>query len=183
MFAGDDFFKSTNGFLDGNIFAGHAGELFGHKERLAEETLNLAGACHCKLVIVRQFFHTKNGNDILKFLVALQDFLNTARSFVMFLTDHVRIHDPGSGIERVHCGIDTQFGNLAGQNRRRIQMGKRCRRRRVGQIVSRNINRLNRSDGTFLCRGNPFLQGAHVRTQGGLVTDGGRHAAEKCGYF
>ena len=41
-FAVEDHLEAANGFFDGNVFAGRAGEDFGDRERLREEALNLA---------------------------------------------------------------------------------------------------------------------------------------------
>jgi hypothetical protein len=56
----------------------HAGELFGHVEGLGEEALDLAGAGHGQAVFFGQFVHAQDGDDVLQFLVALQDLLHAA---------------------------------------------------------------------------------------------------------
>ncbi len=62
-------------------------------------------------------------------------------------------------------------------------MGKGGGRRRVGQVVGRHVNRLDRSYRTFAGRGNAFLQGAHFLLKGRLVTDGAGQAAQQSGDF
>nr|ABP35375.1 ORF56c [Pinus koraiensis] len=54
----------------------------------------------------------------------------------------------------------------------------KCRSRsRVGQVVSRYINCLNRGYGSLFCGSNSFLQRTHFRTKSWLITHGGRHSA------
>ena len=50
-FAVEDHLEAADGFLDGDVFAGRAGEDFGDRERLREEALDLAGAENGLLVL------------------------------------------------------------------------------------------------------------------------------------
>ena len=61
--------------------------------------------------------------------------------------------------------------------------GRRLCRGRVSQVIGRYINGLGGSDGSLTGSGNTFLQQTHVSGQGGLVTNGGRHAAEQRGHL
>ena len=54
------------------------------------------------------------------------------------------------------------------------------RRRRIGVVVGRHIDRLHRRDRALLRRGDALLQLAHFREQRRLVADGRRHAAQQC---
>src|SRR5690606_6625601 len=56
-------------------------------------------------------------------------------------------------------------------------------RGRVSQVIRRNVNGLNGSNGTDLGRGNTLLQATHFVSQGRLVTYSGRHTAEQRGHF
>ena len=58
-------------------------------------------------------------------------------------------------------------------------MSERRRGRRVGQIVRRNVHRLERRDRSFLRGGDAFLQGAHLGGQRRLISDGAGGAAEQ----
>src|SRR5208337_891193 len=60
-----------------------------------------------------------------------------------------------------------------------VQVGKSGGRRRIGQIVRRHIHGLERGDGTFLCRSNPFLQITHLRRQRGLIADRAGSASQQ----
>ena len=62
-------------------------------------------------------------------------------------------------------------------------MGKGRGRRRVGQVISRDVDCLDRGDRAGLGRGDAFLQRAHFRRQRRLVTHRRRHAAQQRGYF
>ena len=98
-------------------------------------TITLYAACpvYRQLVFVRQFVHTQNGDDVLKFLVPLEYLLDSLGGLVMLLAYDVRVENPGGGFERVHCRIDTQFGDLPAEHCRGIQVGERRGRSRVSQ--------------------------------------------------
>ena len=57
--------------------------------------------------------------------------------------------------------------------------GRRPLPARIGEIVGRHVDRLHRRDRTFLGRGDPLLQLAHLRRQVRLVADRARHTAEE----
>ena len=59
-------------------------------------------------------------------------------------------------------------------------MSERRGRRRVGQVIGWDVNRLHRGDRTLVRRGDAFLELAHFGSESRLVTDRGRNAAEKC---
>src|SRR5690606_41987198 len=69
------------------------------------------------------------------------------------------------------------------QNGRCVQVGERGGWRRVGQVVGRNVNRLNRGDRTLGRGGDAFLHGAHVGCQRRLIAHSGRNTAEKSRHF
>ena len=62
-------------------------------------------------------------------------------------------------------------------------MGECRRGSRVGQVVRRDVDCLNRSDGSLPGGSDTLLQGTHVCCQRRLVTDGGRHTAQKRRHF
>ncbi|OQB99652.1 MAG: hypothetical protein BWX79_03077 [Alphaproteobacteria bacterium ADurb.Bin100] len=62
-------------------------------------------------------------------------------------------------------------------------MGKGRGGRRVGQVIGRHINGLNRRDRAHLGRRDPLLQAAHFFGQRRLVAHGGRHTAQQGGHF
>ena len=68
----------------------------------------------------------------------------------MLYPHDIGIEDTGSGIKRVHSGINPEFGDGPGKHQRTVQMGERRGRRGVGQVVSRHIHGLHGSDGAGL---------------------------------
>ncbi len=62
---------------------------------------------------------------------------------------------------------------------RRVEVGEGVGGRRVGVVVGRNVDRLDRGDGAALGRGDALLQLAHLGGERRLVADGGGHAAEE----
>jgi len=62
-------------------------------------------------------------------------------------------------------------------------MSKGGGRGRVSQIVSRDVDGLDGSNGTLLGGGDTLLHTTHVDGKSGLVTDGGGDTAEKSGDF
>lgn len=68
-----DALEALDSFLEGHQLAQVAGEDLGHLEGLGQETLDLTGAGHSQLVLLRQLIHTQNGNDILQGFVVLQE--------------------------------------------------------------------------------------------------------------
>ena len=60
-------------------------------------------------------------------------------------------------------------------------MGEGGGRRRVGQVIGRDVHRLHRGDGPIFGRGDALLQRAHLVGQGGLVTHGGGQAPHQRG--
>ncbi|RUS14931.1 hypothetical protein BC938DRAFT_477160 [Jimgerdemannia flammicorona] len=89
----------------------------------------------------------------------------------MLLADDTRVKDTGLGVERVHCGVDTQFSNTTGQDSSGIQMGESGGWGGIGQIVCGYVHGLNGGDGTLLGGGDTFLHTALLRLRSGLVTD------------
>ena len=58
---------------------------------LREEPGNFAGPVDGQLVFLGQFIHTQNRDDVLQFLIALQDALNLLGHIIMLLTNHQRV--------------------------------------------------------------------------------------------
>ena len=101
----------------------------------------------------------------------------------MILPDDLGAQDAACGIQRIHCRIDTLGSDLTGKDSRCVQMREGCRRCRVGQVIGRDIDCLNRCDGTILRRCDALLELAHLGCQRRLVPDGGRHTSQKGGHL
>ncbi len=93
MFTFQDFFEPLDGVSQLHVLAGVVSELLCHIEWLAKEALDAASAAHQLLVVFGQFFHTKNGNDVLQVLVALQNALHFAGYLVVFFAYDFRVQN------------------------------------------------------------------------------------------
>ena len=148
-------------------------------ERLRQEALDLSGARHDQFVLFRQLVHAENGNDVLQRLVGLQDALRLAGHIVVLLADDARVERARRGVERVNRRVDAQLGDLARQHGGRVQVGEGRGGRRVGQVVGRHVDRLDRGDRALVGRGDALLQRAHVGGERRLIAHRGRDAAQQ----
>lgn len=64
--------ESFDGFLKGHQLAQVASEDLSHLEGLGQESLDLTGTSYSQLILLRQFIHTQDSNNILQRLVVLQ---------------------------------------------------------------------------------------------------------------
>src|SRR4026207_2161370 len=60
----NDHLEALDRVLERHVLAGGAGEVLRHRERLRQETLDLAGARHRELVFRRQLVHAENRDDV-----------------------------------------------------------------------------------------------------------------------
>ena len=79
----------------------------------------------------------------------LKELLDAAGDFVVLLAENVRVEDTRRGVERVNSRIKTELCDLTRKNRRRIEVGECARRSRVGEVISRDIDCLDRRDGAL----------------------------------
>ena len=182
-FAVEQHLEAADRLLDRDVFAGRAGEHFGDRERLREETLDFAGAVDGELVLGRKLVETENGDDVLQILVALEHALHVAGDLVVLLADDVGLEGLRDGGERIDGGIDAELGDGALQHDGGVQVREGVGRRRVGQVVGGHVDGLDGGDGTLLRRGDALLEEAHLVGERRLVTDRGRRAAEERGHF
>src|SRR5206468_5777376 len=129
----------------------------------------------------RKLVHAKNGDDVLQVLVALQHALDAARGVIVLLADNVRGESARIRRERVHRGVNAQFGDGTLQHDGRVQVRDGGGGGGVGQVVGGHVNGLKTRDGPFGGRGNALLEVAHFGPESGLVTDGTRSAAQQRG--
>ncbi|GMR43041.1 hypothetical protein PMAYCL1PPCAC_13236 [Pristionchus mayeri] len=181
-FSLEDHLESLDSILQTDELSCVTSEDLSHLEGLGQELLDLTGAGHSQLVVLRQLVHSKNGDDVLKRLVVLEDLLDTTSNVVMVLSDDVGVHDTGGGIERVDSGVDTQLGNTTGKHSGGVKMGEGGGRGGISKIVSRHVDSLDGGDGSLLGGGNTLLHATHVSGEGRLVsygrgdtTEEGRH--------
>ena len=95
-----------------------------------------------------------------------------ARHTIVFFPNHARIQDARGRVERIHRRIDPELCDLARENGGRIEMSEGSCRGRVGQIVRRDIDRLDRGNRSLAGCGNPFLQLAQIGGQSRLIAHG-----------
>ena len=101
----------------------------------------------------------------------------------MLLADDQRRQHARGGVERIDRRIDALRGDVARQHRGGVQMRERGRRRRIGQVVGRHVDRLHRGDRALRGRGDALLQRAHVGGERRLIADRRRNAAEQRRHF
>ncbi len=163
----------------GHERAGLAGEGLRHEHVLRQEALDAACAADEDLVLLGELVDAEDGDDVLEVLVALQDLLDARRHGVVLLADVARIEDARHRVERIDGRVDAQLGDRAAQRRRRVEVGERRRRGRVGQVVCGDVDGLQRRDRVAARRRDALLELAHLVGQGRLVAHGRGHAAEE----
>ena len=122
-------------------------------------------------------------DDVLQVLEALQHLLHAARDVVVLLADDLRRQRARGRGQRIDGRVDAELGDRALEDDRRVEVRERRRRRRVGQVVGRHVDGLERRDRSLLRRRDAFLQHAHLGGQRRLVADGAGRAAEQRRHF
>ena len=102
-----------------------------------------------------------------------------ARDVVVLLADDLRRERARRRRQRIDGRIDAELRDRALEHDRRVQVRERRRRRRIGQVVGRHVDRLERRDRSLLGGRDALLQHAHLRGERRLVADGARRAAEQ----
>ena len=150
-------------------------------EGLREELLNLTSTVDRKALLLGQLVHTQNGDDVLKVGVLLQELLDLDGDAIVLLANDRGIEGVGRRRERVDGREQAKRRNATRKDRGGIEVRERRGRRRVGQVVCRDVDGLDRGNGARLGRGDALLEVAHLGSQRGLVANGGRHTAQKGG--
>jgi hypothetical protein len=174
-----DLLERAEGVLKGDELSLDTSEDLGDSERLGQETLDTTGTLDGELVLSGQLVHSKNGDNVLERLVLLEDLLDAGGSAVVLLTDDTGVQHTGLGVEGVDSGVDTQLGDTTGQDSGGVQMGEGGGGGRVSQIVSRDVDGLDGSNGSLLGGGNTLLHLSHVYGEGRLVTDSGGNTSQQ----
>lgn len=104
--------EALDALLELHVLPWGAGEDLSHEEGLAQEPLDLTGACHHQLVVFTELVHTQDGNDILQILVVLEHLLHPTGHVVVLLANDAGGQHARGGIKRVHGRVDTQLGDL-----------------------------------------------------------------------
>eukprot|EP00001_Collodictyon_triciliatum_P179381 31989_6 len=82
-------------------------------------------------------------------------------------------------VEGVDSRVDAELRNAAREHSRSVQVSKGSSRRRVGQIVGRHVDCLDRGDGALLVRGNALLETTQIGGERGLISYSRGDTAEK----
>ena len=112
-------------------------------------------------------------------LVALQDLADAVGDVEVLLADDVGLEDRRGRVERVDGRVDALLRDRARQRRGRVEVREHRRRRGVGEVVGRHVDRLDRGDRALAGRGDPLLELAHLRLERGLVAHLRGHPAEQ----
>ena len=112
-------------------------------EGLREETLDLTGAADRLFILLGEFLHAHDGDDILKLPVALQNALDGTGDLIVLLPDDLRREDAAGGIQGIDRRVDAEGGDGTIQNGGGIQMGEGGGGGGVGEVIGRDIDRLH----------------------------------------
>ena len=181
MLAVEHLAERAHGLGDRHVDARRAGELLGDVERLREEALDAARALHEHAVLVGELVDAEDGDDVLQLAVALQHLLDLVGDLEVLLADDLGLEDRRGRVERVDGRVDALLGDRARQRRRRVEVREHRGRRRVGEVVRRDVDGLDRGHRALAGRGDPLLQLAHLGLQRRLVAHLRRHAAQERG--
>ena len=118
-------------------------------KRLAEETLDFAGAQNREFVFGAELVHAENGDDVLEIAITLENFLHATRDRVMLFAHDFRRERFRGRSQRIDRRINAELGDGTFEHDRGIQVRERVRRRRIGQIVRRDVDRLDGRDRPF----------------------------------
>src|SRR6185503_14854524 len=91
-----------------------------------------------QLVILGQFIHSQNRDDVLQVLVSLKSGLHTSGNFVVLVAHDLGVENTGRGIQRIHRRINPQLRQRSRKNRGGIQVSEGRRRGRIGQVIGGN---------------------------------------------
>src|SRR3546814_389082 len=140
IFAFDHGLERLYRVLDLDELARDAGEDLRDVEGLRQELLDLAGAGDGQLVLFAELVHAQDRDDVLQRLVLLQDRLDRAGGFIMFLADDAGFQNATGRVQRVDRRIDAQFRNGAVENGGGVKVREGGRGRRVGQVVRGDVD-------------------------------------------
>ena len=130
-------------------------------------------------VLVGELVDAEDGDDVLQLLVALQHLLDLVGHAEVLLADDVGLEDRRGRVQRVDRRVDALLGDRPRERRRRVEVGEHRRRRRVGEVVGGDVDRLHRGDRALARRRDPLLELAHLGLQRRLVADLRGHAPEQ----
>jgi hypothetical protein len=135
-------------FGHGNAAPFDPGEGRGDEERLRQETLQPARAPDQQLLLASQFLDAEQRDHVAQFTRNVPSVgARPPPSSDMFLANDQRVEQDGGRAQRVDRRIDPLRGKIARQHDHAVHMGADRGNRRIGEIVRRDIDGLDRRDG------------------------------------
>lgn len=122
-------------------------------------------------------------NYLLQRLVLLEHLLDLGGGIVVILSNNTGIQHTRLGIKRIDSWVNTQLRNTTGKHSGGVQMGKGGGRGRISQIIGRDIDGLNGSNGSLGGGSNTFLHKTHIDGESWLITDSRWDTTEKSRHF
>src|SRR5918994_494710 len=177
----DDLLERSDRLVEVHELPFETRELLGDEERLGEETLQPARPADNYLVLLGELVYAEDGDDVLQFLVALQDVLDLLGDLVVLVAHNRGVEDRRGGGQRIHRRVDPLLGESTTKLHRRVEVGEHCERRRVGEVVGRDVDGLEARYRALFGGGDPLLQSPHLRAEGRLVATLGGHPAHQGG--
>src|SRR5207244_11021460 len=116
----------------------------GVEHRMPEDALYLSGALDAQAVLVGKLVDPEDGDDVLQLLVALENLLHPRSRSVVLVRDDPWLERTGARAERIDRRVDALLRDRALQRDERVEVGKGVRRRRIGEVVRRDVDRLHR---------------------------------------
>ena len=101
MLTFENLLEALNRIRQWNVFARKSCKLLCYMEWLLHELLYLSCSGNNDLILLGKLIHTKDCDDILQFLILLQNLLYTTCHLVMLLANHSWIEDSGSRLQRI----------------------------------------------------------------------------------
>ncbi len=147
------------------------GELLGGEERLRQEPFEPPGPEDRLLILLRQFLQSEHRDDVLEILVLRERRADRLGDAVMPLACDLRGEHAGLRLKRLDGRIKALAGPFSRQYDGRGQVPERVDGRRVGEIIRRHVDRLDRRDCARRRAANPLFEFRQLGLQRRLVAD------------
>ena len=89
-----------------------------------------------------KLIYPENSNNVLKFVILLEQLLHCLCHLIVLLTDDMRVEDSRRRVERIHSRINTKLGILTAEHCSCIKEAERSGRSRVGKVIGRHLDSL-----------------------------------------
>ena len=88
-FSVENHLESADSLAQRHEYALETGKLLGHMEGLREESLGTTSTVNHQLVVVGELVDTKDGDDVLKLVVFLEELLHSLSGIVVILSHDI----------------------------------------------------------------------------------------------